>query len=143
MERRKTTKTSRPKPSVLIEQYSAFSTIARLYQINGELTLGENIADNSGLVIAWKAYQLSLGGKPAAEIDGLSGSQRFFMGFGQVWRAKMRDPAMIARIKTDPHSPAEFRSNGTLRNHPGFYEAFKVKEGDKMYLPPEKRVNIW
>jgi predicted metalloendopeptidase len=130
------------KTKLLIEQYGNYSPVPG-YKVNGELTLGENIADNSGLAIAWKAYQLSQGGKPAAEIDGLSGSQRFFMGFGQVWRAKMREQAAIARIKTDPHSPAEFRANGTLRNHPGFYEAFKLKEGDKMYLAPEKRVTIW
>lgn len=135
-------KNFKAKTKVLVEQYSAFSPLPG-YTVNGELTLGENIADNSGLAIAYKAYQISLGGKPAPVIDGMTGEQRFFMGFGQVWRGKMREPAMIARIKTDPHSPGEFRANGTLRNQPGFYEAFKLKEGDKMYLAPAKRVTIW
>ncbi|HLX53835.1 MAG TPA: M13-type metalloendopeptidase, partial [Aquella sp.] len=110
---------------------------------NGELTLGENIADNSGLAIAYKAYQLSLQQKPAPIIDGKTGDQRFYLGWAEVWRNKMRDPMMIQLIKTNPHSPPKFRGNGTLRNQPGFYDAFDVKSGDKMYLPPEKRVIIW
>jgi predicted metalloendopeptidase len=130
------------KTKELIAQYSAFSPV-KGYHVNGELTLGENIADNSGLAIAYKAYQLSLNGKSAPVIDGRTGEQRFFMGFGQVWRGKLRDEAMIVRIKTDPHSPAEIRGNGSLRNQTSFYEAFGVKEQDKMYLPPEKRVVIW
>ena len=113
------------------------------YQVNGELTLGENIGDNSGLAIAYKAYKLSLGGKPAPVIDGLTGDQRFFMGWAQVWRVKMREQAQIVQVKTDPHSPGQYRANGTLMNQPGFYEAFGVKEGDKMYLPPKDRVTIW
>jgi len=76
-------------------------------------------------------------------IGGLTGEQRFYMGWGQVWRSKMREPAQIAQIKTDPHSPGQFRANGTLKNQPGFYEAFGVKEGDKMYLAPKDRVTIW
>lgn len=130
------------KTAALVKQYSAFSPIPG-YNVNGELTLGENIADNSGLAIAYKAYKLSLGKKAAPVIDGMSGEQRFFMGFGQVWRAKMRDESMIIRVKTDPHSPGEFRANGTLQNHPGFYEAYQVKQGDKLYLAPEQRVKIW
>lgn len=130
------------KTRALVEQYNAYSPLPG-YNVNGELTLGENIADNSGLEIAFKAYKLSLGGKPAPVINGYTGEQRFFMGFGQVWRSKQRDQSVIAQIKTDPHSPAEFRANGTLKNHPGFYEAFGVKEGDKMYLPKDKRVTIW
>jgi putative endopeptidase len=130
------------KTTALIEQYNAFSPLPG-YTVNGELTLGENIADNSGLAIAYKAYQISLRGKPAPVIDGFTGEQRFFMGFAQVWRSKARDAAMIARVKTDPHSPAEFRANGTVRNQPGFYQAFGLKEGDKLYLAPEKRVIIW
>ncbi len=130
------------KTATLVKQYAAFSPLPG-YNVNGELTLGENIADNSGLAIAYKAYKLSLGKKAAPVIDGLTGEQRFFMGFGQVWRAKMRDEAMIIRVKTDPHSPGEFRANGTLRNHPGFYEAYQLKQGDKLYLPPEQRVSIW
>ena len=130
------------KTSVLIKQYSAFSPLPG-YNVNGELTLGENIADNSGLAIAYKAYKLSLNGIPAPVLKGLTGDQRFFTGFAQVWRGKMRDQATIVRIKTDPHSPGEFRANGTLRNMPGFYQSFGVKEGDKMYLPPQDRVSIW
>jgi predicted metalloendopeptidase len=130
------------KTDMLVAQYSAFEPIPG-YHVNGELTLGENIGDNSGLAIAYKAYKISLHGKEAPVIDGLSGDQRFFMGFGQVWRSKMRDAAQIVQVKTDPHSPGQFRANGTLRNQPAFYEAFGVKEGDKMYLAPKDRVSIW
>lgn len=126
----------------LIEQYGAFSPVPG-YHVNGELTLGENIADNSGLAIAYKAYKLSLGGKDAPVIDGYTGDQRFFMSWAQVWRGKLREQVAIERIKTDPHSPPEFRGNGALRNQPVFYGAFGVKEEDKMYLSPEQRVSIW
>eukprot|EP01114_Cavostelium_apophysatum_P011851 TRINITY_DN2637_c0_g1_i2.p3 TRINITY_DN2637_c0_g1~~TRINITY_DN2637_c0_g1_i2.p3 ORF type:complete len:687 (-),score=219.06 TRINITY_DN2637_c0_g1_i2:903-2963(-) len=130
------------KTKVLVAQYAGYSPLPG-YNVNGELTLGENIGDNSGLAIAYKAYKLSLKGKKAPVINGLTGDQRFYMGWGQVWRAKMREPAAIAQVKTDPHSPAQFRANGTLKNQPGFYEAFSVKEGDKMYLAPKDRVIIW
>jgi len=130
------------KTKALINQYAAFSPLEG-YNVNGELTLGENIGDNSGLAIAYKAYKISLKGKPAPVIDGLTGDQRLYMGWGQVWRTKMREPAQIAQIKTDPHSPAQYRANGTLKNQPGFYEAFGVKAGDKMYLAPKDRVIIW
>ena len=130
------------KTKVLINQYAGYSPLPG-YNVNGELTLGENIGDNSGLAVAYKAYKLSLKGKKAPVINGLSGDQRFYMGWGQVWRTKMREPAQIAQIKTDPHSPGQYRANGTLKNQPGFYEAFGVKEGDKMYLAPKDRVIIW
>ncbi|NRR33168.1 M13 family peptidase [Oxalobacteraceae bacterium] len=130
------------KTKMLVKQYSEFSPL-KGYNVNGELTLGENIADNSGVAIAYKAYKLSLGGKKAPVIDGLTGDQRFFMGFAQVWRMKMREPQQIVQIKTDPHSPGQFRANGTMRNQPGFYSAFGVKEGDKMYLAPKDRVIMW
>jgi len=130
------------KTAALVKQYGAYSPLPG-YNVNGELTLGENIADNSGLAIAYKAYKLSLDGKEAPVIDGLTGEQRFYLGFGQVWRAKVRDNAAIVRIKTDPHSPPQFRGNGTVKNQPGFYSAFGVKEGDAMYLPPEQRVLMW
>jgi putative endopeptidase len=126
----------------LSAQYSAFSPLPG-YHVNGDLTLGENIGDNSGLAIAYKAYHMSLNGKPAQVIDGFTGDQRFYIGWAQVWRGKARDAETIRLIKTDPHSPAEFRCNGTLVNQPGFYAAFDVKPTDKMYLPPEKRVSIW
>nr|WP_267869577.1 M13-type metalloendopeptidase [Massilia agrisoli] len=130
------------KADALVKQYNAFSPLPG-YNVNGALTLGENIGDNSGVAIAYKAYKLSLGGKPAPVIDGLTGDQRFYMGFGQVWRMKMREAAQIVQVKTDPHSPGQFRANGTMRNQQGFYEAFDVKEGDKMYLAPKDRVTIW
>ena len=127
---------------MLVDQYNAFSPLPGIF-VNGALTLGENIADNAGIAIAYRAYQLSLKGKEAKKMDGLTGSQRFFMGFAQVWRSKTRDELMSVYLKTDPHSPAVFRVNGTLSNQTPFYEAFGVKEGDALYLPPEKRVTIW
>ena len=130
------------KTKALVAEYNAFEPV-KGYHINGELTLGENIADNSGLTVAYKAYQLSLDGKPAPVIDNLSGDQRFFMGFATVWRAKARDNAVIQQIKTDPHSMPEFRVQGVVVNQEGFYKAFDLKPGDKMYLAPEQRVAIW
>ncbi len=113
------------------------------FNVNGRFTLGENIGDLSGLTISLAAYHLSLGDRKAAVIDGLTGDQRFFMGFAQVWRHKYRDDELKNKLLTDPHSPAEYRVNGTVRNVPGFYSAFGVKDDDKMYLPPEQRVKIW
>jgi putative endopeptidase len=130
------------KADMLTKQYDGYSPLPG-YNVNGALTLGENIGDNSGIAIAYKAYKLSLNGQPAPVIDGLTGDQRFFMGFGQVWRVKMRESQQIVQVKTDPHSPGQFRANGTMMNQPGFYEAFGVKEGDKMYLAPKDRVTIW
>jgi predicted metalloendopeptidase len=126
----------------LVKQYGAYSPVPG-YHINGELTLGENIGDNSGLSITYNAYQRSLGGKPSPVIDGLTGEQRLYIGFAQKWRAKLRPEAAIAQIKSDPHSPGEFRAKGTVMNQPGFYEAFDIKPGDPMYLPPEQRVIMW
>ncbi len=130
------------KTKMLVNQYNQFEPI-KGYHVNGELTLGENIADNSGLAIAYKAYKISLKGKKAPVIGGLTGEQRLYMGWAQVWRTKMREQQQIVQVKTDPHSPGQFRANGTLRNQPGFYDAFKVKQGDKMYLAPQERVIIW
>jgi predicted metalloendopeptidase len=130
------------KTKALVEEYNAFEPVPG-YHINGALTLGENIADNSGLAVAYKAYRISLGGKPAPVIDGLTGDQRFYMGYAAVWRNKARDNATIALIKTDPHSMPMFRAMGSVVNQPGFYEAFGVKEGDKMYRAPDQRVIIW
>ena len=130
------------KTRVLVEQYSAFSPVPG-YTLDGELTLGENIADNSGLAIAYKAYRRSLGGRAAPTIDGMSGDERFFYGYAQARRSKAREPALLAQIKSDPHSPDEFRVNGTMRNHPAFHATFGPRPGDGMYLPPEKRVSIW
>jgi predicted metalloendopeptidase len=130
------------KAKVLAAQYGAYSPVPG-YTLNGELTLGENIADNAGAIMASRAYQIYLHGRPAPVIDGMSAEQRLFMGLAQARRGKARDAALIAQVKSDPHSPSEFRVNGSLRNHPGFYEAFDVKPGDKMYLAPEQRVIFW
>jgi predicted metalloendopeptidase len=135
-------KNFKAKTEMLVSQYNAFEPLPG-YHVNGELTLGENIADNSGLAIAYKAYKISLKGKKAPVIDGLSGEQRLYMGWAQVWRTKMREQQQIVQVKTDPHSPGQYRANGTLKNQPGFYDAFKVKQGDKMYLAPKDRVIIW
>ena len=130
------------KTKALVAQYSAFTPLPGT-KLNGELTLGENIADNAGVEIAYKAYRLSLAGKAAPVIGGATGDERFFFGFAQAFRGKARDAALLTQIKTDPHSPDEFRVNGVVRNHSAFYETFKVKPGDAMYLPPGDRVSIW
>ncbi|MCH7955327.1 MAG: hypothetical protein IIC40_06225 [Candidatus Marinimicrobia bacterium] len=127
---------------VMIDQFSAFSPLDSVY-LNGELTLGENIGDMAGLTVAYRAYKNSLNGKEAPLIDGLTGDQRFFIGWAQVWRRNMREKALRQRILTDPHSPGNYRVTGALQNMPEFYEAFDVKEGDKMFIPVEKRVKIW
>jgi putative endopeptidase len=103
----------------------------------------ENIGDLAGVSIGYKAYQMSLDGKTAPVIDGLSGDQRFFMGYAQVWRSKSREDALRAQLLSDPHSPGEFRVNGIVGNVDVFYQAFDVKEGDAMFLKPEDRVKIW
>ncbi|MBB5366775.1 MULTISPECIES: M13 family metallopeptidase [unclassified Janthinobacterium] len=126
----------------LVKQYGAYSPVPG-YFINGELTLGENIGDNSGLSVTYNAYERSLGGKPSPVIDGLTGEQRLYIGFAMKWRAKLRPEAAIAQIKSDPHSPGEFRAKGTVMNQPGFYKAFDIKPGDAMYLAPEQRVIMW
>jgi putative endopeptidase len=130
------------KTNALVAQFDAYSPVPG-YFVNGKLTLGENIADLSGLAIAYKAYRLSLGGKEAPVIDGLTGDQRFFLNYAQAHRDKIRDEIQIVYIKSDPHSPDMFRVNGPLSNLDAFYETFKVKPGDKMYRPPQERVSIW
>jgi predicted metalloendopeptidase len=127
---------------MLVAQYGAYSPLPG-YTLNGELTLGENIADNAGAIMASRAYKISLNGKPAPVIDGYTAEQRLFMGLAQARRGKARDAALVSQVKSDPHSPSEFRVNGSMRNHPGFYEAYGVKAGDKMYLKPEERVIFW
>ncbi len=111
--------------------------------VNGAFTVGENIGDLGGLSIALLAYQLSLGGEPAPVIDGLTGVQRVFFGWAQVWRTKSRDAEALRRLATDPHSPPEFRCNGVIRNIDAFYEAFDVSPSDALYLEPRQRVRIW
>ena len=126
----------------LVKQYSSYSVLDGRH-INGELTLGENIGDLSGMAVAFKAYKLSLGDKPAPEIDGFTGDQRFFLGWAQVWRRNYRDEELLKRLVTDPHSPSEFRANGPSTNIDAFYDAFAVKPGDLMYRAPGERVKIW
>ena len=129
---------------MLIEQYNAFSPAQLPGQhVNGALTIGENIGDLGGLTIGYKAYKISLGDKEAPVLDGLTGPQRFFVGWAQVWRTKGRDAEIQRRLAVDPHSPAEFRCNGVVRNLTEFYDAFGVKDGDKLWLPADQRVRIW
>jgi putative endopeptidase len=105
--------------------------------------MGENIADLGGLLLALDAYHASLGGKPAPVIDGLTGDQRVFLGWAQVWMGKSRDDALRQQLVSDPHSPNTARVNGVVRNIDGWYEAFGVKAGDALYVAPEDRVRIW
>ncbi|HEY1726243.1 MAG TPA: M13 family metallopeptidase [Steroidobacteraceae bacterium] len=126
----------------LIAEYNAFVPIPR-HHLDGERTLDENIADNAGLAIAYKAYRLSLDGKPAPVIDALSGDQRFFIGFAQAWREKVRDSYAVQLLQSDPHAPSADRVLGTLINQSAFDETFNVKPGDHMYLPPDERVSVW
>ena len=126
----------------LVEQYNGFEVLPDL-NINGEFTLGENIGDLGGLSIALKAYKMSLEGKESPVLDGFTGEQRVFIGYAQSWRNKARDEALRVQINTDPHSPADYRVNGVVRNVPEFYTTFNVQEGDSLYLAPEERVKIW
>jgi putative endopeptidase len=133
--------------SKLVAQYSAYCPFPAAGDkpaqcVKGELTLGENIADLAGLTIAYTGYRLSLGGKPAPMVDGLTGDQRFFLGWAQVWRRLYRDQELANRLVTDPHSPSEFRT-AVVRNLDAWYEAYKPAPGDKLFLAPDKRVKIW
>jgi putative endopeptidase len=123
-------------------QYSAFEPFPGAH-VQGGLTMGENIGDMGGLSLALDAYHASLHGKPAPVIDGLTGDQRVFLGWAQVWREKIREDTLRQRLVTDPHSPAVYRVNGTIRNIDGWYKAFEVQPGEKLYVAPEQRVRIW
>src|SRR5690606_38042375 len=123
-------------------QYSALSPMPGL-NVNGDLTMGENIADLAGLSMAYRAYKLSLKGKEAPVIDGFTGDQRFFIGWAQGWARKYRDDELRKRLLTDPHSPSEYRTNAVVMNVAEFHEAFNTKPGDKMYRPPEERGGSW
>lgn len=125
----------------LSEQYDKYEALPGLH-VNGNLTLGENIADVAGLAAAYDAYRASLKGKEAPVIDGYTGDQRFFIAYAQAWATKMREEALRGRIATDGHAPGQFRAL-TVRNLDAWYDAFDVKPGDKLYLPPEQRVRIW
>ncbi|HEU4765506.1 MAG TPA: M13 family metallopeptidase [Candidatus Eisenbacteria bacterium] len=129
--------------NALAAQYDQYEGLPGLH-VNGKLTLGENIADLAGLVIAHKAYRISLGGKEAPVRDGLTGDQRFYLGYAQSWRSKVKEGANRQRILSNPHSPPEFRVNGVVRNDDGWYAAFPdVAPGSRYYLPPEKRIHLW
>ena len=130
--------------SVLIKQFDALSPESTPdIHVNGAFTLGENIGDLGGLGIAYKAYQLALGGAQSPVIDGLTGDQRFFLSYAHSWRNKNRPEEVRRRIATDPHSPDEFRCNQIVRNVQEFYDAFGVTERDALWLAPEERVRIW
>ena len=126
----------------LIKEYSQFEALPGL-KVNGANTIGENIGDLGGLDIAYHAYHLALQGRSAPLIDGLSGDQRFFLSWAQVWRTKFREGALRELTMSDVHSPPYFRVNGTMPNIDAWYAAFGVKAGDKLYLPPAQRVSIW
>ena len=126
----------------LVDHYNRYSALPGVL-VNGSLTLGENIGDLAGLQVAYRAYSMSRGGKPAPVIDGLTGDQRFFMGWARVWRSKDREAYLRQMVLTSPHPPNEFRANGPLSHIDAFYEAFDVRPGDKLYVEPEKRVRIW
>ena len=124
------------------KQYSSYEAAPGVF-INGELTMGENIGDMSGLQVAFDAYHMSLGGKAAPVVDGLTGDQRFFLAFAQAWRGKQRDDAIKTQVASDPHSPRRYRVIGPLRNLDAWYAAFDIGPDSKFYIPPEKRVHLW
>jgi putative endopeptidase len=126
----------------LVDQYSRYEPLPGL-KVNGALTVGENIADLGGIMMALDAYHKSLGGRPAPIIAGLTGDQRFFLSWAQVWRSKRRDTFLRQMVASHPHAPDEFRINGVLPHVDAWYEAFGVKKGQAMYVAPEERVRIW
>ncbi len=127
---------------LMVAQYDAYAPFEDA-NVNGQLTLGENIADHAGLTMAHRAYRLSLGGEEAPVIDGFTGDQRFFLGWGQVWRIQHRDAYLRQLLKVDTHSPGQYRVIGPLSHLPAFYTAFDVKPGDALYIAPEDRIVIW
>jgi predicted metalloendopeptidase len=124
------------------EQYGKLSPLPGLY-VNGQLTMGENIADLAGLAMAYRAWRLSLDGREPAVIDGFTGEQRFFIGWAQGWARKYREDELRRRLLTDPHSPSEYRTNAVVMNLPEFHQAFGVRPGDRMWRAPQERVKIW
>ena len=125
----------------VVAQYGAYEPLPGA-RVNGELTLGENIADIAGLTVAYDAYRKSLGGKPAPVLDGFTGDQRFFLGYSQIWRQKYRDAQLQQQLATDPHTPGNWRPTA-VRNLDAWYPAFDVKPGQKLYLPEDRRIHIW
>jgi putative endopeptidase len=128
--------------SGLVAQYATYEPLPDV-RVDGELTLGENIADLAGLGIAHEAYRLSLTGAAAPDLDGYTGDQRFFLGWAQGWRSRIRDEALRERLLSDPHSPAEYRVNGVVTNLPAFHQAFATRPGDRLFTPPEQQISLW
>jgi predicted metalloendopeptidase len=127
---------------MLVEQFNAYSPIPGRF-VNGELTLGENIGDLAGLAVAVRAYGLSLQGKPSPVSDGLSGEQRLFIRWAQIWRSKTREAYLPQTLFLDQHAPPEYRAHGAVVNLDAFHAAFNVQPGDKLYREAKKRVRIW
>jgi putative endopeptidase len=128
--------------ALLVAQYDQYEPYPGVH-VNGRLTLGENIADLGGLLIAFDAYHRTLHGQPAPVVRGLTGDQRFFLAYARSWREKTRPGVMRALLASDPHAPEQFRVNGVLRNVDAWYQAFGVRPGDRLYLDPAMRVGIW
>jgi putative endopeptidase len=127
----------------LAQQYDQYEPLPGLH-VNGKLTLGENIADLAGIVIAYKAYRIALGDKPAPVLNGFSGDQRFYIAYGQSWREVWTDGLTRRLVLSNPHSPSIYRVNGVVRNDNAWYAAFpQVKSEDTYYLPPDQRVVLW
>jgi putative endopeptidase len=127
---------------VLINQYNNYTVLDNVH-INGSLTQGENLADNGGMQIAYEAFKRTPEGKSDTKIDGFTPDQRFFLSLAQIWRMKISDARTRMSIATNPHSPPIYRTNGPMSNMTSFYDAFKVKPGDKMYRPDSLRVKVW
>jgi len=132
----------RARSAGLVEQYEAYQPLPG-QPINGALTLGENIADLAGVIMAFRAWQLSLDGAESPVIDGFTGAERFFIGYGLSWRSQSRDEHLLKALLSDPHSPPRYRIVGVLKNVPEFYETYDLSEGDGMFLPAPERVSIW
>ncbi len=130
------------KADVVVNQFNNYTVLDTIH-VNGELTLGENLADLGGLAIAYDAFQKTAQAKKGEKIDGFTPDQRFFLSWAQVWRANIRPEEAASRIVTDPHSPGEYRTNGPLSNMPEWYQAFNVKPGAKMYRPENERAKVW
>lgn len=130
------------KAAVVINQFNGYTVLDSVH-VNGQLTLGENLADLGGIAIAYEAFKKTRQGQGNEKIDGFTPDQRFFLSWAQVWRASTRDEEIASRIKTDPHSPNIWRCNSPLSNMPEFYQAFDIKPGDKMYRPDSLRAKVW
>jgi putative endopeptidase len=128
--------------AVLGRQFDSYEPVPGVY-LKGDLTMGENIADLGGALVALDGYHQSLRGKPAPVTDGLTGDQRFYLGYAQIWRQKQTDDSLRQQIVSNPHAPVQYRVNGVVRNMDGWYDVFDVKPGDKLYLAPKDRARIW